>query len=75
MRNDVQTGNRLAIEACRRTRDDARELLRRIKESGDTYFDRPDVGADVDVTNDHAEFFEAVIGRMDVALAALGDAG
>jgi hypothetical protein len=60
-----------AIEACRQTRVEAVLLLRRIEEGGDTYFDRPDVGADMDVTKEHAVFFQSVIDRMDIALAAL----
>lgn len=67
-----ESSRREAREACRQTRDDAVRLLRCIEESGDTYFDRPDVGADVDVTNEHKRFFKVVIARMDVALAALG---
>jgi hypothetical protein len=47
------------------------QLLRLIEESGDTYFDRSDEGADVEVTQEHAKFFQAVINRMDIALAAL----
>jgi hypothetical protein len=61
---------RLAIEACCQTRNDAVRLLGRINEGGDTYFDRPEVGVDVDVTQEHVAFFEAVIDRMDIALAA-----
>jgi polygalacturonase len=64
-----------AIEACRATKNDAVRLLRCINESGDTYFDRPDFGADVDVTTEHAQFFQAVIDRMDRALAALDPGG
>jgi len=58
------------MEACQQTRDEAAQLLRRINEGGDTYFDRPDVGPDLDVTKEHATFFQSVIERMDIALAA-----
>jgi hypothetical protein len=68
---EVATSNSRAINACRETRDEAERLLRRIDEGGDTYFDRPDVGADLDVTKEHAMFFQSVIDRMDIALAAL----
>ena len=68
--NIREDSDRRAIEACCQTRNDAVRLLGRIKEGGDTYFDRPDVGADIDVTNEHAIFFQAVIDRMDIALAA-----
>ena len=60
-----------AIEACRQTQEDAMRLFRRIREGGDTYFDRPDVGADVDVTHEHASFLQTVIHRMDIAIRAL----
>ncbi len=59
-----------AVEACRQTRDEAAELLSRITEGGDTYFDRSDDAADLDVTKEHARFFQSVIDRMDIALAA-----
>ncbi|HEX8444342.1 MAG TPA: hypothetical protein VF631_11925 [Allosphingosinicella sp.] len=62
--------DRRAIEACRQTRHDAVRLLASINEGGDTYFDRSDVAADVDVTKEHASFFQSVIDRMDIALAA-----
>lgn len=60
-----------AIEACRQTRSDAVRLLASITDGSDTYFDRPDTGADVDVTDEHVIFLQTVIDRMDVALAAL----
>lgn len=60
-----------ALEACRLTRADAVRFLGRINDEGDTYFDRPEVGADLDVTKDHAAFFQLVIDRMDTAIAAL----
>lgn len=62
--------NRLAMEACRQTRDEAAHLLQCIDVGGDTYFDRSDVAPDVDVTQEHALFFRSVIERMDIALAA-----
>jgi hypothetical protein len=75
MTHELSQRKSLAIEACRATREDAVAFLRCISEGGDTYFDRPDKGADVDVTREHASFFQTVIHRKDVALAALeGDA-
>jgi hypothetical protein len=67
LRSEIE---RRAIEACRQTRDDAVRLLTSINDGGDTYFDRSDAAADVDVTKDHARFFQSVIDRMDIALAA-----
>jgi len=69
--HDSRESVRRAIEACRQTREDATRLLASITEDGDTYFDRSDVAADVDVTKEHIAFFQAVIDRMDIALAAL----
>jgi hypothetical protein len=66
-----QENDRRAIQACLQTREDAVHRLGRINVGGDTYFDRPDVGADVDVTNEQASFLQIVIDRMDVALNAL----
>ena len=68
---EAASSNSRAIEACRQTRDESERLLRRIDEGGDTYFDRSDIGADMDVTQEHAMFFRSVIDRMDIALAAL----
>jgi hypothetical protein len=58
------------MEACRHTRDDAVHLLKCINDGGDTYFDRSDAAPDLDVTKEHAKFFQSVIDRMDIALAA-----
>lgn len=71
MTEELPIRNSQAVAACCQTRDDAMQLLRLIEESGDTYFDRSDEGADVEVTQEHAKFFQAVINRMDIALAAL----
>jgi hypothetical protein len=66
-----QSSIHTAIDACRQTRDEAENLLRSINEEGDTYFDRSDVGADVDVTKDHIVFLETVIQRMELTITAL----
>jgi hypothetical protein len=66
-----QINIRTAIDACCQTRDDAANLLRSINEEGDTYFDRSDGGADVDVTKDHVLFLETVIERMELIIATL----
>lgn len=63
--------NRQAIQACLQTREDAVRLLASINDDGDTYVDRSDDATDVDVTNEHVKFFQSVIDRMDIALAAL----
>lgn len=67
----LQSSIQTAIDACRQTRDEAESLLRSINEEGDTYFDRSDVGADVDVTKDHVVFLETVIQRMELTITAL----
>ena len=67
--------DRRAIEACRQTGDDSAHLLKRINDGGDTYFDRSDTAPDLDVTKEHAKFFQSVIDRMDIALAAFDARG
>jgi hypothetical protein len=66
-----QSSIHTAIDACRQTKDEAEDLLRSINEEGDTYFDRSDVGADVDVTKDQIVFLETVIRRMELTITAL----
>jgi hypothetical protein len=68
--NDRSERDRRAIDACKQVRNDAVRLLASINSGGDTYFDRQ-VAEDVDVTSRQAEFFQSVIDRMDIAIAAL----
>lgn len=67
---DRSESDRRAIDACKQVRNDAVRLLASINSGGDTYFDRQ-VAEDVDVTSRQAEFFQSVIARMDIAIAAL----
>jgi hypothetical protein len=70
--NNIPTdGVRRAIEACRLVRGDAVRLLAGINEGGDTYVDRTNITADLDVTSKQAESFQSVIDRMDIALSEL----